>query len=677
MSTSNLISNDGISELSDLTLRNLNIKTITSPSEINVKTFGVKADGSDDLLTIQSAIDYANTNGIKSVYFPSGTYVVSDTLYFGGTETKYYGDGDSSVIKLVRGSEQQWAVPLIVVPTTSVFNTIEGLNINHNAALLPQTSTALPGGVYVGYLSAIVVKADNCKVLNTSIYNAWDNSIAVFGCVVSGNGSPTSPFSLVQVPGTPENVLIDSCYAENSGCGEHILDSGTGKAGGMNNLSGKNVTFSNCVAQSCYTGFILDYGAGASGNFINCRANNTLDDGKGVGAGRGFYIGSADSRFINCTTAFAGTTGWFIDGYSNYNSFINCSAYDSIEEGFRIASPNITMIGCIARANSRDNIGVYSGFKFVTFEDVHYKLYGCVSEGYSLQKYGLEEESSGGFKIYGEIYGCRFLNNTSGDVSLEPTSVYLKNENGHLNVEGSAHIINTSSVSGSRIIGDSLNSTTSAFGDFGGNGQLFIGSATNLEKRIAVGYDTINDYSVIQSIEAGVSTKPLYINPSGGNVVVGANLNVVGALSKTTGSFVIDHPDPVKKEKGYKLKHCFVESNTRGDNLYRYKTFVDVGVHRIKQPDYFKYLNENSQVFVTPADNYGAGFGYVCRNGCIHLSVNLKGTYNILVIATRKDKAAKDYFDGKGGAEYIPKEGSDGEKTYEDVFDMEDLSFEF
>jgi hypothetical protein len=47
----------------------------------NVKSFGAKGDGSsDDLVAIQSAIDYVKSQGGGTVYFPSGTYNISWTL---------------------------------------------------------------------------------------------------------------------------------------------------------------------------------------------------------------------------------------------------------------------------------------------------------------------------------------------------------------------------------------------------------------------------------------------------------------------------------------------------------------------------------------------------------------------------------------------------------------------
>ena len=104
-----------------------------------------------------------------------------------------------------------------------------------------------------------------------------------------------------------------------------------------------------------------------------------------------------------------------------------------------------------------------------------------------------------------------------------------------LYVGGSTEITNSSATDGTKISGDSLDSVTNPFGDFQGNGQLLIKGSTSPDKRLALGYDTINDYSVIQSAESGVALKPLYLNPSGGNVVIGTT-TTTAAIRGTTDS---------------------------------------------------------------------------------------------------------------------------------------------
>ncbi|MFH1390168.1 MAG: hypothetical protein ABIH56_05575 [Candidatus Margulisiibacteriota bacterium] len=131
---------------------------------------------------------------------------------------------------------------------------------------------------------------------------------------------------------------------------------------------------------------------------------------------------------------------------------------------------------------------------------------------------------------------------------------------------------------------------------------------------------------------------------------------VDGTLSKGGGSFDIVHPDPAKASQGYRLRHSFVESPTRGDNLYRWVATVEGGSARIILPDYFKFLNENVQVWVSPKKHFGQAYGEA--NGAlteIEITANVDGQYNVLAVGTRKDKLVKDWFDPKG-VEYIKTE---------------------
>ena len=62
-------------------------QNITFPADagvINVKDFGAKGDGkTDDTRAIQDALD-RHMGGFRILYFPNGTYLVTDKLTFGG-----------------------------------------------------------------------------------------------------------------------------------------------------------------------------------------------------------------------------------------------------------------------------------------------------------------------------------------------------------------------------------------------------------------------------------------------------------------------------------------------------------------------------------------------------------------------------------------------------------------
>jgi hypothetical protein len=125
-----------------------------------------------------------------------------------------------------------------------------------------------------------------------------------------------------------------------------------------------------------------------------------------------------------------------------------------------------------------------------------------------------------------------------------------------------------------------------------------------------------------------------------------ANTTFVQGLSKTSGTFRIKHPDPSKNKTHY-LQHSFVESPTAGDNIYRYVVKVIDGVIEIELPDYFKFLNENVQIWVTPKEGFGIGYGKINDDLTkVTIFANNDLEYNVLIIGTRKDKDAVENWNG-------------------------------
>ena len=117
-------------------------------------------------------------------------------------------------------------------------------------------------------------------------------------------------------------------------------------------------------------------------------------------------------------------------------------------------------------------------------------------------------------------------------------------------------------------------------------------------------------------------------------------------LSKTAGSFKIDHPDPTKSDT-MELWHSFVETPTAGDNIYRFKVTTKNCTATLQLPDYHKFLNENSQLKIAPANNFGKAYGIIdTTESFITINSTIDGDYNVLLIGTRKDNAAKQYWQG-------------------------------
>jgi len=138
-------------------------------------------------------------------------------------------------------------------------------------------------------------------------------------------------------------------------------------------------------------------------------------------------------------------------------------------------------------------------------------------------------------------------------------------------------------------------------------------------------------------------------NNGGTNTLyVRGDVNVSGSVSKSGGSFLIPHPDPAKNST-HMLRHCFVEAPTRGDNLYHWTLTTTNRVAEQELPAYSPFLNEGWQFYVNPVASLEQGYVVLAEDErSFRLLVTEDGTYHVLGVATRKDAAAKAFFDGKG-----------------------------
>jgi hypothetical protein len=124
------------------------------------------------------------------------------------------------------------------------------------------------------------------------------------------------------------------------------------------------------------------------------------------------------------------------------------------------------------------------------------------------------------------------------------------------------------------------------------------------------------------------------------------NMYVCGSLSKYSGCFSIPHPDPAKNST-HNLQHSFVESPTEGDNIYRWQVQTTACANVITLPTYYRFLNKNDMVWVSPYKNFGSAYGEVTADQCcLIVCSNQDGCYNVLLIGTRKDEHAASMWTG-------------------------------
>jgi hypothetical protein len=121
----------------------------------------------------------------------------------------------------------------------------------------------------------------------------------------------------------------------------------------------------------------------------------------------------------------------------------------------------------------------------------------------------------------------------------------------------------------------------------------------------------------------------------------------IPTLTGTSKSFDIPHEI---KGGSWILRHRVVEGE-RAQNLYRYQLNLAVGETQQVLPEYNRFLNTNYQVFISPNGHFGIGYGDVVVGETeinLVLNVNQAGTYNIMVVADRKDPGALDEFSTYG-----------------------------
>jgi hypothetical protein len=136
---------------------------------------------------------------------------------------------------------------------------------------------------------------------------------------------------------------------------------------------------------------------------------------------------------------------------------------------------------------------------------------------------------------------------------------------------------------------------------------------------------------------------------NGGGYANQYNTALFSNVYKASSTFRINHPDPEKNSNWY-LRHSTVEAPSGGDTLYRYDFSTTNCFAEIELPDYFKHLNKNPQVWVTPNDGFGNAYGIIDETlTSIKVCSDIDGCFSALVMGTRKDKLALKFWPGVEG----------------------------
>jgi hypothetical protein len=326
--------------------------------QISVKDFGaVGNDSNDDTTSIQAAINYANTIG-GDVYFPAGTYRITNGLTINNSgditarlKASLYGDSSASV--LIRGAAGNYDMLTITGGTgagAESHQVIRGLFFvkedyvgfcigGDNLAFLSLEDVCCYNGEYAFYATDVLSSVFyNCifrqaKIGMRAEYTnfSYPNALTLVGCVIGNNqdagvwiigGTTFNMFG-----GSIESNGIDGVSATKFGA----LLSNSGVQGSVSgNFSGVYFENNKGTADIWLTNSAQPAAASISGcsfarvDDVNYVTNNILVETSGAGvtqsvsvAGCGFkyfndYVPNSGRKYINAISTSSGvsTVAW-------------------------------------------------------------------------------------------------------------------------------------------------------------------------------------------------------------------------------------------------------------------------------------------------------------------------------------------------------------------------------
>lgn len=186
-------------------------KLVQSLNWLSVKDFGATGDGTtDDTAHIQAAIDQANATGGNVVYFPNGTYCVTQLTLTSYANVQLRGAGPSSIIKW-KWDAGSAAGSMITISDGAARNTIADLQLDGSALTNPAAG-----------------RSNHLVQIGTGAASGTIFENAVRGCVI-GNMVASSGDG-INVKGTTGNLVSRAWVSQNtfSACSRYSVcfDSG-------------------------------------------------------------------------------------------------------------------------------------------------------------------------------------------------------------------------------------------------------------------------------------------------------------------------------------------------------------------------------------------------------------------------------------------------------------------
>lgn len=256
---------------------------------INVKTFGAKGNGvNDDTVAINKALSYCVANG-KNLFFPVGTYNVSDTLKVNGY-IKIFGDGKRSIIKAIGTNENIFTISF-ATPTT----------LNYNFSNLEISNLNISGNKNATRQNAICF--DSVIVIYNKLRNIWVQGVKGSAIRMINDGSKT------QKSFYSHNIYWVGIYLENT---SEFLTQDTINNGKIPWVYGGEISDVHIEASSSF--FDKDYLFDLQG-FHNMNIKDMITEGRVMKTFKSVYRCDNSAIFTNVYFEFLLETDATINSY--------------------------------------------------------------------------------------------------------------------------------------------------------------------------------------------------------------------------------------------------------------------------------------------------------------------------------------------------------------------------
>jgi hypothetical protein len=418
------------------------------------------------------------------------------------------------------------------------------------------------------------------------------NSVGVAGSANSPNGAGVNGFNNSVSGGYPVGVM--GGVAGSTGAGVQ----GNASMAGASGVSG--------------------YNSATSGYAVGVNGGTASNSGAGVGGGASMAGAYGVSGYNGATSGYAvgvqgnsnSTSGAGVRGGVNNAGAVGVQGNNNATSGYAIGVNGFTAsnngAGVAGSANFAGAVGV-NGFNNAT-------------SGFAVGVSGGTASNNGaGVQGNASLAGASGVNGfnsaTSGyavGVSGGTASTNGAGVSGNSNVAGVFGVVGFNSAASGYAIG-----TEGATSSPGGAGVWAVSmtcgnSNCTLVPGTAGQFQAANTGVLLQGLSGaaganiGTSTQVFLVDGHGngsysGNVQVNGNLNVGGTLSKSSGSFRIDHPlDPENKY----LYHSFVESPDMKNMYDGVLTLGEKGEAVVTLPDWFEALNQDFRYQLTCVGGY-------------------------------------------------------------------------